>query len=190
MKFSKITAALVAALTLGAIGTASAQSVNGGTITFTGSVADVTCTVQGGAGTNGGSGNFTVSLNQAQPSDLPSAGATFGQQAFDLIIGGPNQTSCQDGSVASVQFIPSSPQVDAATGALRNALSGQATNVEIQVLDSNNAPINLAAGNLYASPAIANNTATMQFGAQYLAVGGGATPGLVSTEVLYGVTYN
>jgi major type 1 subunit fimbrin (pilin) len=194
MKHIKLASALVVAMGIGAAGIAGAQTApasTGGTITFTGAVTDQTCTVTGGAGTNGGTGNFTVALDPVPASDLAAATDVAGNKTFQVIIGGPNQTTCEDGKVATMSFVPSSPQVDAATGALKNALSGQATNTEVQVLDGTGKAIALNdPANGVTFPAIANNTATADFQAQYLAVGGGATAGLVSTDVLYQVVYN
>jgi major type 1 subunit fimbrin (pilin) len=191
MKHIKLASALVVAMGIAAAGVASAAASTGGTITFTGAVTDETCTITGGAGTNGGTGNFTVALDPVPASALAAATDTAGNKPFQIIIGGSGQTTCQDGKVATLSFVPSSPQIDPATGALVNALSGQATNVEVQVLDNNSAPIALNdPANGVTFPAIANNTATQDFSAQYLAVNAGATAGLVSTDVLYQVVYN
>jgi major type 1 subunit fimbrin (pilin) len=192
MKHIKLASALVVAMGIAAVGVASAAASTGGTITFTGAVTDQTCTVTGGAGTNGGTGNFTVALDPVPASALAAAGETTGNKPFQIIIGGPGQTTCQEGKVATLSFQTSSPQIDPATGALKNALSGQATNVEVQVMDNNNAAIALNdPSNGVTFPAIGDdNTATQDFSAQYLAVNGGATSGLVSTDVLYQVVYN
>ena len=191
MKNIKLASAL--ALSIGALvaGTASAAASNGGTIRFTGAVTDETCTVTGGAGTNGGTGNFTVALDPVPASALAAATDTAGNKTFQVIIGGPGQSTCVDGKVATMSFVPSSPQIDPTTGALINALSGQATNTEVQVLDSTGTAIALNdPANGVTFPAIAGNTATVDFQAQYLAVNAGATAGLVSTDVLYQVVYN
>jgi len=191
MKHLKLASALVVAMGIAAAGAASAQASTGGTITFTGSVTDQTCTITGGAGTNGGTGNFTVALDPVPATDLAAAGDVTGNKPFQVIIGGPGQGTCQDGKVAVMSFVPSSPQIDAVTGALANALNGQATNTEVQVLDGTGSAIALNdPANAVKSPAIANNTATIDFQAQYLAVNGAATPGLVQTDVLYQVVYN
>ena len=190
MKHIKLASALVVAMGLAAAGVASAQSANGGTITFTGSVTDSTCTISGGGGTNGGTGNFTVALDSVAATDLAAAGVTANAKPFTVTIGGPGQGTCLDGKVATLSFLTSSPQIDAATGALTNALAGQATNTEIQLMDSTGAPINLADPSYSVnSPAIANNTAQINLQAQYYATGA-ATSGLVSTSVVYAIAYN
>jgi major type 1 subunit fimbrin (pilin) len=191
MKHIKLASALVVAMGITAAGVASAAASTGGTITFTGAVTDQTCTIKGGSGTNGGTGNFTVALDPIPASDLAAAGDVGGNKPFDVIVGGAGQTTCEDGKVAAMSFEVSSPQIDAVTGALKNALAGQATNTEVQVLDGTGTVIALNdPANVVNSPAIVGNTATIPFQAQYLAVGGGATAGLVSTDVLYQVVYN
>ena len=190
MKHIKLASAAALVMGVALAGTATAQTAAGGTITFTGAVNDTTCTISGGSGTNSGTGNFIVALDPAQPADLASAGAVAKPHAFSVVIGGPGQTSCTNGRVASMKYLVSSPQIDATTGALRNALAGEATNVQVQLRDSTGV-INLADPTYSVdSPQIADNTATIPFTAQYLAVGGAATPGLVSTSVVYGITYN
>jgi len=189
MKQFVIAAAI--ALSLGAAASASAQTSAGGTITFTGAINDATCTVSGGAGTNGGTGNFAVSLDPVNADQLAAAGDIAAPKRFDVIIGGPGQGTCQDGKVATMSFLTSSTQIDPVTGALANALAGEATNVEIQLADGVlAAPINLADANNGTVATIANNTATIPYFAQYLAVNGASTPGLVSTSVVYAVRYN
>nr|WP_199044282.1 fimbrial protein [Dyella sp. ASV24] len=190
MKHIKLASAL--ALSIGALvaGTASAAAANGGTIRFTGAVTDETCTITGGPGSDGGQGNFTVSLDPVPVSALPAAQAVAGKKPFSVIIGGPGQGSCQDGKVAHMSFLTSSPRVDPVTGTLTNALTGEATNTNVQLLDSTGAPVLLNdPSNGYDSPDIVNNTATIDFAAQYYATGA-ATPGLVDTSVIYAVTYN
>jgi major type 1 subunit fimbrin (pilin) len=190
MKHIKLASALVLVLGTAAVGFANAASSNGGTITFTGQVTDTTCTVTGGAGTNGGTGNFTVALASVSATALNAAGVTAGAKPFSVVIGGPGQGTCQDGKVATLTFDIASPQVDAKTGNLANALSGQATNTEIQLLDSTGNAINLASPTYsVSSPAISNNTAQINLQAQYYATGA-ATPGEVSTSVVYNIAYN
>lgn len=189
MNHFTIAAALTVALGLTAA-TANAAGASGGTITFTGAVTDQTCTISGGAGTNGGTDNFTVALNPVPASDLDTAAATAGKRPFQIIIGGPGQGTCVNGKVARLTFLTSSPQVDATNGTLINALTGEATNTNIQLLDSADAVIDLRnPANGIDSPVIANNTATIDMASQYYATDA-ATAGLVSTSVVYAVTYN
>ena len=193
MKSIKFVSAVAMAAGILVMGSAQAQSANGGTIRVTGAVSDETCTITGGPGTDGGTSNVTVALEPVAASLLPEAGKIANHKPFSLIIGGPGQGSCVDGKVAGVSFNVASPRVDAATGTLTNALAGEATHTNIQMTNGTAGTagvINLASpANGVDSPAIANNTATINLGAQYYATGA-ATPGLVDTSVQYGVTYN
>ena len=154
-----------------------------------GTLTDQTCTVKGGPGTDGGTGNFIVALDAIPSSELAAAGDQKAWKGFDVIIGGPGQGSCENGKIATMSFLTSSPRIDATTGALTNALSGEATNAEVQVTKGDKTAINLADSAESVQGTIANNTATLNFGAQYLATGA-ATPGLISTSVVYAVNYN
>jgi major type 1 subunit fimbrin (pilin) len=190
MKHITLAAALV--LALGAASTASAASSAGGTITFTGVVNDVTCTVTGGAGTDGGTGNFAVALDPVPATALATVGAVAAPKLFDVIIGGPGQGTCQDGHVATMSFLTSSPRIDAVSGALTNVLVGE-TNAQIQLADDAGVAINLATPGQSWDADIGDagpNTATLRFRAQYLAANAAATPGLISTNVVYSVVYN
>jgi len=191
MKSIKVLSAIALAASAFAVSNANAQAANGGTIRITGAVTDATCTITGGSGTDGGTNNVTVALDPVAATSLTTAGNTANHKPFNLIIGGPGQGSCVNGKVARLSFNVASPRVDAATGTLTNALTGQATNTNIQMTNGTAAGvINLASpANGVDSPAIANNTATINLGAQYYATGA-ATPGLVDTSVQYGVTYN
>jgi major type 1 subunit fimbrin (pilin) len=189
MKQIQIAAAIALAMGLGFASQVNAAAVSGGTITFTGSVSDDTCPVQGGAGTDGGKNDFIVALQGVNTSDLAAAGDVAGKKPFDVIIGGAG-SGCDTTKVASMKFLPSSPRVDALTGTLTNALAGEATNTNIQLLDSADQVINLADAANESTAAFVGDTATIKYSAQYLAVNGPATAGLVSTSVVYSVNYN
>lgn len=192
MKSAKLAAAMALVMGFGLVSNASAMTA-GGVITFNGIVNDETCTVTGGAGTDGGTGNFSVSLDPAGASELAAAGATAQPKVFDVIIGGVGQGTCEDGKTAKMSFLTSSTQIDPVTGALKNVLVGEAKNVQIQLADAKGAAINLAVpGTTYDAKIgeVAPNTGKVQFKAQYLAVGGPAAAGLVNTNVVYSVVYN
>jgi len=179
--------AMAAAVVAGA---GHATTIGGGTITFVGTITDNTCSVEGGAGTGGGLDDFEVTMDPVKAFSLNGAGATANAKEFQVIVGGPGQGTCQDGKVASMYFLPESPQVNAVTGNLKNALPDQSTNVEVQLLKGDMSPINLdqeASGMQTAT--IENNTATLSYFAQYYATGP-ATPGLLETNVMYAVDYN
>ncbi|CAJ0821217.1 MULTISPECIES: fimbrial protein [Ralstonia] len=191
MKSIKFASAIALAAGVLVMGNAQAQAANGGTIRVTGSVTDATCTITGGPGTDGGTGNVGVALDPVAATALQNPGDHANHKPFTLIIGGPGQGSCVNGKVAKLSFNVASPRIDAATGTLTNALADQATNTNIQMTNGTAAGVlNLASpATVVDSPAIANNTSEIKLGAQYYATGA-ATPGLVDTSVQYGVTYN
>lgn len=183
-------ASAIALVTGLAISSVASAMTTGGTITFTGVVTDATCTVRGGSGTDGGEGNFTVALEPVAATALSTAGATANIKDFQVILGGPGQGTCEDGKVARMSFLPSSPRIDPATGTLTNALTGEARNTNVQVLDDAHVAIDLRdPANGLDFLEIEDNTAIVDLAAQYYATDA-ATPGLVSTSVVYSVVYN
>jgi major type 1 subunit fimbrin (pilin) len=190
MKHIKLASAIAFVMGIAAAGSAMAD---GGTITFNGSVSDQTCIVKGGPGTDGGTGNFTVALPQTTTGELSDAGKTSSaMQPFSMqFSAGVGTGACTEGTVAHVSFLTSGPRIDPITGALSNALSGEATNTEIQLLQADGkTAINLADPTNNTDITLgANGNATLSYNARYLATGQ-ATAGLISTSVVYGVTYN
>lgn len=188
MKKTLISAALVAAFGLTAIGNAAAAD---GKITFTGMITDVTCTVKGGTGTDGAAQNFTVALPTVSTTALNAVDKVAGETPFEVILGASGQTGCTNGKIASLRFEPLSSPVNQATGRLVNQAAGGATQVEVELLNKAKAPINLYtnAGGAGSEETIAGNTATLKYGAQYHATVGASTAGAVNTFVNYSVTY-
>jgi major type 1 subunit fimbrin (pilin) len=190
MKRMKSACAIALLTTVTAAGVTHATTIGGGTITFIGTISDNSCSVEGGAGTSGGLDDFSVTLDPVKAFSLAAAGATANSKAFNVIVGGPGQGTCQNGKIASMYFLPESPQVSAATGNLENTLPDEATNVEVQLLNSNQSPIDLRNQESGVQTAtIANNTAELKYFAQYFATAA-ATPGLLETNVVYAVDYN
>lgn len=157
-----------------------------GTITFTGRVSAQTCTISGNGGT---SRNFTVTLPPASASTLAADGNFAGRTPFNIRL-----TNCTPNTGNVAVFFESGPNVDQATGRLRNTAtgSGAATNVQVGVLNAD--LTNIAVGLTFASQrsqrvAITAGAATLQYYAQYVATGGAATAGNVSTSTLYSVVY-
>lgn len=156
-----------------------------GTITFTGEIKDVTCSVTGGP-------NFSVPLDPVQASALGSSGKVAGGKPFDITVGGTT-TGCPDGTKVAIVFEPSSSAINAATGNLKNTSTdagGVASNVEIQILDAANAnaPIDLRNGDATTEATVASSAAKMPFVAQYIATGA-AGAGAVESAVEYSVTF-
>ena len=116
---------LIAALMLAAAPLAA--NAADGTITFNGKVTDKTCTIS----TPGGK-DFAVTLPTVSKNTLATAGAVAGRTPFAI-----NLTKCSAGNVATY-FEPGST-VDFNTGRLLNQASANAaTNVQLQLLGSNN----------------------------------------------------
>ena len=153
-----------------------------GTITINGQVTDKTCTVNAGT-----TKDFTVTLPTVSQSVLAVAGATAGRTPFTI-----NLTGCTAGSKVATYFEPGST-VDFSSGRLNNA-SGTATNVQVQLLGSNNTAIPVlaaGAGGVQTNSqlvAVTDGAANLNYYAQYYATGA-STPGSVATTVKYTIIY-
>jgi len=188
MNKTLLSAAMAATLGFVAAGTASAAD---GKISFKGTISDVTCTVTGGAGTDAGVQNFTVTLPTVGKTALATSGSRAGDTLFSVIFGGAGQTGCTNGKVASLRFEAAQSPVDAATGRLINSTgAGSAAVVQVGLLNNSKQDINLYSGANSPSATIAGNTATVNYWAQYYAPAAGVTAGSVDTYVMYSVVYN
>lgn len=173
---------------------AGAAAAQDGTITFTGSIADVTCDISGGDDANPTQGpDFTVTLPQVSATALKNKGQRAGDTRFKINLSGGN---CTNGKVASAYFELAHPtSIDVNTGDLINTIdkaSGGADQVQIGLSDKNKKAFNLTTVN--ANPqtvTIANNQATLEYWAQYVAQENDAvTAGKVTAEVAYSIKYN
>jgi len=166
---------LIAALMLAAAPLAA--NAADGTITFNGKVTDKTCTIS----TPGGK-DFAVTL--------ATAGAVAGRTPFAI-----NLTKCSAGNVATY-FEPGST-VDFNSGRLVNQASANAaTNVQLQLLGSNNQflPIKAAGAGLAQTNSQwvtvgTDGSADLNYYAEYYATAA-ATPGDVTSSVKYTIIYN
>lgn len=161
-----------------------------GNISISGEISATSCSISGGTGGGPGSGaNFPVVLERVQVSALTAEGATAGSKAFFIYVGG--DAGCPDGTNVAVLYESSSPAINPATGNLRNTASATpAANVEVQIIDvAANKPVDLRSSLSSSTATIASGLATLPFVAQYIATGGPAAAGLVSTSVQYSVTH-
>lgn len=192
MKSIKFASAIALAAGVLVMGSAQAQTFTAGTITVTGAVSDQTCTITGGAGTDGGAGNVSVALDPVGASVL-AAQKTANHKAFNLIVGGPGQGGCVDGKVARLSFnAGGGSNVDPATGTLLNVAANGATNTNIQLTKGTTAStidLNNPAEFVETMAPIKDNTATINMGAQYF-TSATPTPGAVTTRVQYTAYYN
>ncbi|WP_248749744.1 fimbrial protein [Pseudomonas sp. MWU15-20650] len=160
-----------------------------GTITLTGEITGTTCSISGGSGsTPGASPNFSVALNKVQASALNAPGQTAGSKPFFIHV-----STCPKDTVVAVLYESSSPAINPATGNLMNQAPAKpkpASLVEVQIVDgTTNRPMDLRlAMNSSSATVPESGTVSLPFAAQYFATGK-ATPGPVSTQVLYSVTF-
>ncbi|MCL7715580.1 fimbrial protein [Stenotrophomonas mori] len=156
-----------------------------GTITFNGKVTDKTCTIS----TPGGK-DFAVNLPTVSQSALATAGAVAGRTPFAI-----NLSQCSAGKVAT--YFEPGQTVDFNTGRLLNQASADAaTNVQLQLLGSNNqflpikgAGADLAQSNSQWVTVGDDGSADLDYYAEYYATAA-ATPGDVTSSVKYTIIYN
>ncbi len=173
-----VLAVLAAGMGLGA---GSAQAYDG-TITFSGIVTSQTCTVNG----NGtGNHDFTVTLPPVSASALSTATSVAGRTPFNISL-----SACSAGSGTVHTLFETASNIDPTTGNL-TLNTGGASNVEIQLLNSDYSAIALNHGDSTQNSkaaTITGGTATLNYFAQYYATGQ-ASAGNVATSVLYTMSY-
>ena len=171
-----------AAVSLAAIPTTAAAS--DGTVNFTGSVLAQTCTVNGNATGNPVVGD--LALPQVQAAQLVASGAIAGATPFTIVINGCDSAL----STVATQF--SGSNINTATGNLKNTAAGGATNVELQLLNSDSSVINLRGATAAAQgskPAtLVAGAATLGYIAQYRSLGS-ASAGAVASNVTFTMIY-
>ncbi len=160
-----------------------------GTITFNGTISDVTCSINGGA--SGTQANDTVVLPTVAAGSLASAGATGGiSNPSDIVFA---LSGCTGTATKAVARFENGPTVDQTTGNLVNqAGAGGATNVQVQLLNAAMQPINITTN---ANNDLATNGGTITAGnanltyfGRYFATGA-ASAGTVNTIVQYTMDY-
>ncbi|GAC1033004.1 hypothetical protein thsps21_38330 [Pseudomonas sp. No.21] len=150
-----------------------------GTITIKGEVSSRTCDIS------------TPSLNQTVQLPIVSqssllAGQNAGLTPFVIAL-----SNCTQGSKVKAHF-EIGPNVDPATGTLKNELSGaDASNVAVQLFNKEQEPINLATGqnNLEELSGAGGNAFIGLFAAYHAPRGADALPGQVSTSITYTMSY-
>jgi major type 1 subunit fimbrin (pilin) len=178
--FKNVTAAGVLIASLAA--TPMVAQATDGTISFTGSLSNSTCTI------NGGTGSFSVALPVVSISSLGSAAATAGATPFSI-----KMTGCTGTSTSTTTYFESGAAINYANGRLKNtAATTPATNVEIELLNADNSVIDLSkavgAQGVAAAPMSASSS-TANFVARYYA-SAATTAGAVASTVNYSITYN
>ncbi len=173
---------LISALAFaGALAVSQSALAADGTISFNGEVTGQTCVI------NGGTKDLVVTLPTVAASTLDSPGKKAGLTPFSIDLTG---CAAAPGKVR-VAFEPGA-SVDASTGRLRPAAGG-AANVQIGLNNAVDATaINLgaaAAGQNSSAVDIVNGNASLRYTAEYVATGGPATVGSVTTSVVYSLAY-
>ncbi|WP_059412176.1 fimbrial protein [Cupriavidus basilensis] len=161
-----------------------------GQIDFTGSITDVSCTINGH---QPGGGNHTlVDLGTINPNVFTGLNARSTAVPFSLALGGG--TNCIDGRKALVSFDTGSSNIDPNTGNLILVGTGAAKGVQVEVSDAGNGasgkiPLNVAQTTPQTAT-ISGNTATLTYSAVYVQTAGSITPGAANTFIRYTMVYN
>lgn len=155
-----------------------------GTITFTGSITNVTCTVDGGAPGNGP--DFTVNIGAVNAADFANVGDTSGNTGYRIYIGKTGETTCTDGTKVWATYDTGST-VDPVTGALKT--SGAAAGVQIRLFDKNGKPIDIwSDGQDGVKETVAGNQAVLAYSASYQRTGN-ISAGDANSSVTYTVRF-
>jgi len=166
-----------------------------GTVNFTGTITDTTCTVTTGAA------NQAVTLPAVSVNTVKGTTTTtpVALTPFNIAM-----SNCSGSARASTTaFFEPGSTIDSSTGMLTNsAASGGATNVEIGIFNTDRSlvALNSASGSQNvkqvtltgsgpASGAFTNYSGTARFLAGYVANGGAPTAGSISTSVNYTIVY-
>jgi major type 1 subunit fimbrin (pilin) len=186
MNKTLLSAALIAGFGVAAFAPQAAHAVanSGGTITITGAVAASTCNIL-----VNGVASPTVVLPTTMTNALATAGANSGWTSVAMVLNGCTVIA----PYTTVTPFFSGANIDTVTGYLKN--TGTAGNVEV-ALSSNQSLTNVltlagavGAQGVAATPLTTATSTTYQLYAGYVAQTTGATPGSVSTSVVYALNY-
>jgi major type 1 subunit fimbrin (pilin) len=184
---------IISALFVAAVGATALLSMKAhaadGTITFTGTVSDTTCSINGV--TSGNPADIAVTLPPVPAGALASAGATAGTTNSGAIQ--MQLTGCSGTATKAVARFENGSTVDQSNGYLLNQSSvTPAQNVEIRLLNASMQPINILTGannDISANGAtITGGAVTLKYFAQYFATGK-AQAGGVTSSVQYTMQY-
>lgn len=181
---------LTSVLAIGMALAASAAFASDGTITIDGEVSAVTCTI------NNGTKDITVTLPKVSATALANGGDTAGRTQFQIALTGCTNST---GNSARAYFEPGTGSGAGAAGRL-TVLTGTdpitnsayATNLSIELLDSNFSMINVL-DNISKPQSsqlvpLTNGAGTLTYYAQYYSWGN-TTPGPVKASIQYSIHY-
>lgn len=154
-----------------------AAAASDGIISFSGNISGQTCTI---SVHNGGNSN-EVPLPKVSTAALNGENITAGTTRFTIRLSG---CSTKTGNVYA--YFEQGTNVNA-NGRLNN--TGTATNVELQLLDSESAELNVgSADQKTVTTALTDGAATLSYAVRYYATGA-ATAGTVTSSVTYSIHY-
>ena len=177
--------AITSALLIAGLAAPSAFAADTGTITFTGSIVNVTCSISGGTpGTD--DPNFTVNIGPVNAADFTAIGDYAGTTGFRIYVGKTGETTCTDGTKVWAQFVPG-PTVDPSTGGL--ITTGGAQGVQLRLFNRDGQPIDAWSDDQnVVKETVANNQATLAHAVAYQQTGNVAA-GAANSSVVYSVRF-
>lgn len=157
-----------------------------GTIDFNGEITANTCTVKVD---NSSTGSGIVTLPPVSVSVFPTVNSVAGTTAFNIEL---SNCSITTDTTVSAYFEPGA--YTTTSGRLAQSDASGANNVDIQLLNSDQDVIDLfaASGNQNSTNVTMNtgeSSATLTYYAQYYSTGV-VTPGLVTSQVSYSISYD
>jgi major type 1 subunit fimbrin (pilin) len=174
------TGVIASLVSASALLSAAAQAADG-TISFTGSLTDTTCTVTAVGGTGG---DLNVTLPTISATKLAAPGSTAGDTVFKLQVTGG--ATCADGTIVRAHFNPG-----ATTDLINNVLNstGTATHVAFELVNGDGTVMTIG-GTDATSAVVTAGTATLAYVVRYKSILGAATAGTASSSVTYDLAYN
>ena len=148
-------------------------------INITGELTESTCLINGGSSP----AIKNVTLPTLSKSSLTNPGAWSGRVPVSFEL-----TNCDVSTTGATATFDNGPNISA-DGNMKNlATTNPASNVEVQLLDADANPINLATDTV-TTPVIGQE-GTLQFYVQYFSKDGNASAGQVSSHVEFSMNYN
>lgn len=176
--------AITSALLIAGLAAPSAFAADTGTINFTGSIVNVTCTISGGTPDAGP--DFTVNIGPVNAADFSGIGDYAGTTGFRIYVGKTGETTCTDGTKVWAQFVPGST-VDPSTGGL--ITTGGAGGVQLRLFNRNGEPIDAWSDDQnVVTETVENNQAILAHSVAYQQTGN-ITAGGANSSVVYSVRF-
>lgn len=153
-----------------------------GTITFTGSITSVTCTID----SDRGGANFTVDLGGVNASQFTGVGVVPSTVGFKLLIGG--NPECTNGTIVYANFEPGAlvdptGMVKIGTGA------SDAKGVLIRLFNENSEAIDINSDQKWVKKTVADNRAVLQHFVGYEQTAATVEAGAANGAVTYTIRY-